>query len=305
MDISRFLLRSVEKYIKWFRYLIIVWPDNINLSPSINRTSPIIKIVPYSHFIPDLYLPTYNPEVVKYYLPQILGITDQFVILNENTFLVDQLELSYFRDPTDGFLILRTIPANRPSHGFILDNVISNTRKFFHDGSDPKLDSFGPQLIDTSIAKQIQTEYKYALMNTTTHRFLFPEDFSYNYFYLLYIKDRFPNTLHLKETVVEFIYARITDDDLYNYLISIYTKSKILFLSDEILKIRLRVGLDTLFYRIYPEKSLLEMNMEDYESLGLIIGIGFLLGFIGCCYGITRSMGGHIKQKDIIEDRQR
>jgi len=242
---------------------------------------------------------------VKYYLHQIPGITQQFVLLNENTFLMDELELSYFKDRKSGSNIIRTLVSLPITNGFIYDNSISNTYKFFKK-EDIIIDSFGPILIDISIIQKIHAEYKSNLINTSTHRFLIPSDYSYTHFYLLSLITNYADKVTFQKSEVKFLLPDNTDEyGFHKQLSSLTSQTKILFLSDDLLRSRYRIGLDTFFYRIYPDISHLEVNIEDYERVGLIIGLVFLFGSISCCYVITRCLGGNIKQKDFQEYRQR
>jgi len=50
------------------------------------------------------------------------------------------------------------------------------------------------------------------------------------------------------------------------------------------------------FYRIYPNLSHLEVNIENYANVGLAIALVMLFGGIGFCFFLTRALGGNLKR---------
>lgn len=94
-----FLFRGIEKYASWVNKIYFVTWGHI--PHWLNTENDKIIIVKHEDFIPREYLPTFNSNVIELNLHRIKGLSEQFIILN------------------DDFLILKDI---RPEDFFINGN---------------------------------------------------------------------------------------------------------------------------------------------------------------------------------------
>jgi len=118
--------------------------------------------------------------------------------------------------------------------------------------------------------------------------------------YFLFLLNQKPNLVseEVESTLLEFVTAETPN--VVEKIESVVSGEKVAaFISDEILKTRNPTGkseMDSFFYRIYPNLSHLEVNIENYANVGLAIALVTLFGGIGCCYFVTRALGGNLKR---------
>lgn len=93
-DNLRYWFRGVEKYASWVNKIYFVtWghtPKWLDLN------NPKLKIVKHEDFIPKEYLPTYNSNVIQFYLNRIEGISDKFVMFDDDQFIIKNVYPSDF-----------------------------------------------------------------------------------------------------------------------------------------------------------------------------------------------------------------
>lgn len=93
-DELRYSLRSVHIYAKWFRTIYIV--SNC-APPDWFVETGRIKWIDHSEIIPNEYLPTFNSHVIEAHLHRIEGLSENFVYMNDDVFLMHNMR------PTDFF----------------------------------------------------------------------------------------------------------------------------------------------------------------------------------------------------------
>lgn len=93
-DELKYSLRSVEKFIPWINHIYIVTDNQI---PSwLDTNNPKITIIDHKDIIPEKYLPTFNSNVIEAHLPYIKELSEYFLYANDDCFVNDYLEPSYF-----------------------------------------------------------------------------------------------------------------------------------------------------------------------------------------------------------------
>lgn len=86
--------RAVEKYLPWVRHIVLVTWGHV---PSFLRLDhPKLRIVRHEDYIPQAYLPTYNSNVIELNLHRIEGLTEDFVLFNDDTFPLQPLPKTYY-----------------------------------------------------------------------------------------------------------------------------------------------------------------------------------------------------------------
>lgn len=89
--------RAVEKFTPWVRKVHFVTCGH--LPEFLNTESPKLNIVKHSDFIPEEYLPTFSSHAIELNIHRIPGLSEHFVYLNDDTFLVRPLkETTFFKD---------------------------------------------------------------------------------------------------------------------------------------------------------------------------------------------------------------
>lgn len=95
-NILQYWFRGVEKFAPWVNRIHFVTYGHI---PSwLDTTNPKLNIVKHEDFIPKEYLPTFNSNVIQYFLHKIEGITDRFIMFDDDQFILKSVK------PTDFFV---------------------------------------------------------------------------------------------------------------------------------------------------------------------------------------------------------
>ena len=105
LDVLKYSLRSVEKYIPWIRNIYILTsrpqkPDWLNTAN--NR----INLIHHDDIIQEKYLPTFNSFCIVSLLHEIKGLSDQFLYIEDDMLFGNHTELDDFVSLTDNkFLV--------------------------------------------------------------------------------------------------------------------------------------------------------------------------------------------------------
>lgn len=79
--------RGIEKYAPWVNRIFFVTWGHV---PSwLNLNHPKLTVVKHSEFIPHEYLPTFNSNTILLNLHRIPGLSEQFVVFNDDMFLMN------------------------------------------------------------------------------------------------------------------------------------------------------------------------------------------------------------------------
>lgn len=85
-DLLRYWFRGIENYAPWVNKIHFITYGHI---PNwLNTENPKINIVKHEEFMPKEILPTFNSNVIQYYLKDIEGLTERFVLFDDDMFLL-------------------------------------------------------------------------------------------------------------------------------------------------------------------------------------------------------------------------
>jgi hypothetical protein len=92
----RYWFRSVERFAPWVNKVFLITDHQI---PSwINNDNDKLVLVNHEDYIPEEYLPTFNSNVIEFYMHLIPGLSDRFVYFNDDMFVAANVKESYFFD---------------------------------------------------------------------------------------------------------------------------------------------------------------------------------------------------------------
>lgn len=84
--LMRYWFRGVETYAPWVHHIYFVTCGHY---PNwLNRNHPKLTLVKHRDYIPAQQLPTFNSNVIELYLHRIPGLQEQFVLFNDDMFLM-------------------------------------------------------------------------------------------------------------------------------------------------------------------------------------------------------------------------
>lgn len=92
----KYSLRSVEKYVPWIRRIYIV-TDN-QYPGWLQRDHPKIRIIDHTEILPEEALPCFNSSVIEYFIYKIPGLSEHFLLANDDMFFNKTLSPDYFFD---------------------------------------------------------------------------------------------------------------------------------------------------------------------------------------------------------------
>lgn len=100
MGTFRYWFRAVEKYAPWVHQVYLVTD---NQCPSwLNIECPKLTVVDHKEIISKDNLPTFNSNAIELSFEKIPGLTEQFVLFNDDTFINRPLSSDFFFDSTSG-----------------------------------------------------------------------------------------------------------------------------------------------------------------------------------------------------------
>lgn len=107
----KYSMRSICRYAPWFNHAFVVVDDDEVLPPWLDVASDRITIMKHSDIIPKAFLPTYNSNVIDSYLHKIPGLSEYFLVLDDEMFICKKVVPSTFFDS------LTNKPINRHYEG--------------------------------------------------------------------------------------------------------------------------------------------------------------------------------------------
>ena len=132
-DLMRYWFRGVEKYAPWVNNVYFItcghYPEWLNLD------HPKLKHIKHVDYIPKELLPTYNCNVIQMRIHKIEGLSEHFVLFNDDIFLIKPVtEKDFFKNgkPVETAL-LSSLSANNPKDVFpymILNNIAIINKHF-------------------------------------------------------------------------------------------------------------------------------------------------------------------------------
>ena len=90
----RYSLRSVEQFAPWIHHIYIVTFNQVPKWLNINH--PKITIIDHSQIIPKEYLPTFNSTVIEAFIHKIPGLSEHFLMANDDTFFGNETSSDFF-----------------------------------------------------------------------------------------------------------------------------------------------------------------------------------------------------------------
>lgn len=93
-NIFKYWFRSIERFAPWVHRVFLITD---NQTPSwININYSKLKIIDHKDFIPAEYLPTFNSHTIELNIHRIEGLSEHFVVFNDDTFINAPITLEYY-----------------------------------------------------------------------------------------------------------------------------------------------------------------------------------------------------------------
>lgn len=95
-DTFRYFLRGVEKNLEWINRVIVVVYDEMQIPEWINRENKKLRVVCHRDYMPKSILPTYNGIAAKFYVSNIKGLSEKYIISDDDYYFINKVEKEMF-----------------------------------------------------------------------------------------------------------------------------------------------------------------------------------------------------------------
>lgn len=135
-DLMRFFFRGMEKNMPWVNKIFFVTWGHV--PKWLDTSNEKLVIVKHEDYIPKQYLPTFNSNVIELNLHRIQELSENFIVFNDDFFVVDKVPEEYFfvnNMPRD-MLLSKTLVNYSPSSmvWHIVFNNMGVINKYFTGG---------------------------------------------------------------------------------------------------------------------------------------------------------------------------
>lgn len=124
----RYWFRGVDKFAPWVNKVHLI--TNGQLPDWLDLQAPRLHFVKHTDFIPGEYLPTFNSDSILLNLHRINGLSEHFVLFDDDCFLIDKVEPKrFFRKglPCDKAALNPLSPNCHFSHNILSDLCVINS----------------------------------------------------------------------------------------------------------------------------------------------------------------------------------
>lgn len=126
----KYVLRSIEKFAPWVNHIFLITDHQ---RPAWLADSSKISVVDHQSFIPAEYLPTFNSNVIELNAWKIKGLSEHFILFNDDTLLIKPTRPTDFftaeGQPMDNAAQFVLSPADSFAH-IAVNNIVLINNKF-------------------------------------------------------------------------------------------------------------------------------------------------------------------------------
>lgn len=260
----QYIFRGIEKYVPWVNKVFLVTDHQV--PEWINKECKKLVLVNHEDYIPKEYLPTFNTNVIENNFHRIEGLSENFIVLNDDFFFVNTCTPQDFFKDGKPQAIFMEYPVGCGGNSEVFPHLLINnynilgkyfSRKeykkrlrgkilnlnygwyFFYNlimyiMPFPNLfgiltPHFACPYTKESFRKMWEMEGK-ALTETNTHRFRQKDDLT---IYLFHLYDVLSGNFHPANMPGKGKMITIREDDPYIYQLIRSKKYKLLCLNDE------------------------------------------------------------------------
>lgn len=90
----KYIFRGIDKFLPWIRKVFLVTDGQV--PEFLDLTNPKLVIVDHKEYIPEEFLPTFNSNTIEMNLHRIEDISDNVLLFNDDTFIIDYVDKTYF-----------------------------------------------------------------------------------------------------------------------------------------------------------------------------------------------------------------
>ena len=123
----QYLFRSIEKYAPWVNNIFFI---TCGQTPKwLNTKHPKLKLINHTDYIDSKYLPTFNSNVIELNLHKIKGLSEKFVLFNDDIFILKKVNKEDFFSkglPVDTYVEYAQLASKfNDTHYFMKANILA------------------------------------------------------------------------------------------------------------------------------------------------------------------------------------
>ena len=215
-DILHFWFRGVEKFAPWVNKIHFVTCGH--LPKWLNTEHPKLHIVKHSDYMPKEALPTYNSSAIELSIHKIDGISDKFVLFNDDMIIINKIkEQDFFKNglPCNPMSLQPIIPFDNHNFNKLIYNDVELINRNFNYKKSVKKNIF--KYMSLKQGKYVFKTYPLLIYNA------FP-GFANFHMANAYLKSTFEEVWNKERDILEkTLYSRFRDNEhnvnqwLFNY----------------------------------------------------------------------------------------
>lgn len=109
-DTFRYFLRGVEKNLDFIRNVIVVVYDEEQVPEWLNTDNDRLRVILHRDFIPEDILPQFNGIAAKFYVSNIEGLSDKYLISDDDYYFINKTPKEMFFKDNKTVQIDSTLP---------------------------------------------------------------------------------------------------------------------------------------------------------------------------------------------------
>lgn len=123
----KYVFRSIEMNCPWCRNVFLLLASPSQIPSWLNIKSSKLRIVYHKEFIPKMFLPTFNTNVIEIFISCIKELSNNFILCNDDTFFCKKMPPEFFFDNDIPVSKYRIEPLKTPTYNFeyILQNNVN------------------------------------------------------------------------------------------------------------------------------------------------------------------------------------
>ena len=130
-DNVQYVFRGIEQFMPWVRRVHFVVEQSSQIPPWLNCNNPKLRVVFHDEFIPKELLPTYNACLIELFYHRIKGLSEYFIVLNDDVFPLMEMSPECFFDEV-GRPRISQKPRTRKSTN-LFQKLLNNNETFLKE----------------------------------------------------------------------------------------------------------------------------------------------------------------------------
>ena len=111
-DLFKYFWRGIEKFMPWLNNIYLILDSESQIPEWLNLDAPKLHIIYHRDFIPAEYLPTFNACTIELFQYRIPGLSEHYIVANDDFFAVGPLAESDFFDLNTGKPKITFVPGH-------------------------------------------------------------------------------------------------------------------------------------------------------------------------------------------------